>query len=120
MVLDVLHAEHAGGGPGFVLVRIHGRARAERPCRLAPPALLVADGTPPVRLPPARGTPPLAAGPDAPAFTIDVAVPLHLASASGGWWLEPPAPATAAPPAAAAGRDAVLADLRVRLSALGG
>ncbi|MCZ4492993.1 MAG: hypothetical protein JWP53_1924, partial [Conexibacter sp.] len=41
MTLDVAHAEYAGGGPGFALVRLSGHARAAAPCRLAPPALLI-------------------------------------------------------------------------------
>ena len=89
MTLDVAHAEYAGGGPGFALVRLSGHARAATPCRLAPPALLIADGSAWRRLAAVTGTPLLAAGPDAPAFSVAFEVPLHLAVDGGAWWLEP-------------------------------
>jgi sortase A len=89
MTLDVAHAEYAGGGPGFALVRLSGHARAAAPCRLAPPALLIADGTAWRRLAATTGTPLLSAGPDAPAFSVAFEVPLHLAVDGGAWWLEP-------------------------------
>jgi sortase A len=89
MTLDVEHAEYAGGGPGFALVRLTGHARTEAPCRLAPPTLLIADGAVWRRLAPVPGSPLLAGGPDAPAFAVAFEVPLHLAIDGGEWWLEP-------------------------------
>ncbi|HMJ34770.1 MAG TPA: class E sortase [Baekduia sp.] len=89
MTLDVAHAEYAGGGPGFALVRLSGRARAAAPTRLALPALLIADGPSWRRLACVPGTALPAAGPDGPAFAVDFEVPLHLAVDGGAWWLEP-------------------------------
>jgi sortase A len=89
MTLDVAHAEYAGGGPGFALVRVSGRARTAAESRLAPPALLIADGGTWRRLACVTGTPLLAGGPGAPAFSVDFEVPLHLAVDGRDWWLEP-------------------------------
>ncbi|HEY4094220.1 MAG TPA: class E sortase, partial [Baekduia sp.] len=69
-----------------------GRARTTTSCRLAPPALLIADGSAWRRLAAVAGTPLLAAGPEAPAFAVDFEVPLHLAIDGGAWWLEPGPP----------------------------
>jgi sortase A len=109
MTLDVAHAEYAGGGPGFALVRLSGHARAAAPCRLAPPALLIADGAAWRRLAAVAGTPLLAAGPDAPAFSVAFEVPLHLAVDGGAWWLEP-GPAV---------QDGRVEQLAARVAALG-
>jgi sortase A len=83
MTWDVAHAEWAGGGPGYALVRLSGRARGEGP--FAPPTLLVPDAARWVRLAPEPGTPPVDGW-----FTVDFALPLHLAVDDGAeWWLEP-------------------------------
>jgi sortase A len=113
MTLDVSHADYAGGGPGFVLVRVTGRAHDVVRCRLAPPALLIADGAAWRRLAAVAGTAPLEAGPDSPAFSVDFEVPLHLAVAGGAWWLEPGPPI-------AEHRGPTLEDLRARLNDLRG
>src|SRR4051794_35274752 len=105
MTLDVAHAHYAGGGPGYVVVRLAGRAHATSVCRLAPPTLLTAAAAGWRRLAAAPGTAPLLAGPDAPAFVVDVEVPLHLVAAEGDWWLEPGAPLAEAPPPAEALED---------------
>lgn len=119
MTLDVLHAELTGGGPGFVVLRLTGRAPHPVPARLAPPALLIADAGSWRRLAAVAGTPPLHAGPDAPPFAVDVEVPLHLAAAEGPWWLEP-GPVLADPAAPPAGADPAAVDaLRARVAALG-
>src|SRR4051794_25528637 len=77
MTLDVAHAEWAGGGPGYALVRLTGAARdAPAGARLAPPTLLVADGASWRRLAPVPGTPLVAPG--AP-FAVAFEIPLHLA-----------------------------------------
>jgi sortase A len=90
MTLDVAHAEYAGGGPGYALVRLIGRASAEVPSRLAPPTLLIADDAQWRRLAAVPGTPLITAGPgDGHAFTIAFEIPLHLALGDGAWWLEP-------------------------------
>jgi sortase A len=109
MTLDVAHAEYAGGGPGFALVRLSGRARTPAPSRLAPPALLIADGPRWRRLACVAGTPLLSAGPEAPPFSVDFEVPLHLAVDAGAWWLEPGPPV----------QDARVEQLGARLAALG-
>jgi sortase A len=86
MTWDVAHAEWAGGGPGYALVRLIGAARGAGP--FAPPMLLVADGPRWVRIAPEPGTPPIA-GHGAP-FSADFALPLHLAiDDAADWWLEP-------------------------------
>jgi sortase A len=89
MTLDVAHAEYAGGGPGYALVRLTGRARAATPSRLAPPTLLIADGAAWRRLAPAVGTPLLSADACGAPFSVAFEVPLHLALGEGAWWLEP-------------------------------
>jgi sortase A len=91
MTFDVAHVEYAGGGPGFALVRLTGRAFSQTPSRLAPPTLLIGDGAMWRRLAPVPGTPLVDSGPDAPAFTASFEVPLHLTldGAEGPWWLEP-------------------------------
>jgi sortase A len=111
--LDVLNADFAGGGPGFVVLRITGRAHAATPSRLAPPTLLIAEGGAWRRLATVAGTPLLDAGPAAPPFAIDLEVPLHLAAADGPWWLEP-GPVVAAQPDGIA-----LQELRLRVRELG-
>jgi sortase A len=120
MTLDVLHVELTGGGPGLVVLRVAGRAYSPTPARLAPPALLIADGGAWRRLATVAGTPPLTAGPDAPPFAVDVEVPLHLAAAEGPWWLEP-GPALAEPGGGGPGTPApdAIDALRARLAALG-
>ena len=112
MTLDVAHAEWAGGGPGYALVRLTGAARAaETTARLAPPTLLIADGAAWRRFAPVPGTPLLTAG--AP-FAVSFEVPLHLAvEEDAAWWLEPG-------PAVAGTRDPRLAALAARVAALGG
>ncbi|HEU4974145.1 MAG TPA: class E sortase [Baekduia sp.] len=117
MTLDVLHVELTGGGPGLVVLRVAGRAFAPAPARLAPPTLLIADQGSWRRLATVAGTLPLPAGPDGPAFTVDVEVPLHLAAAEGPWWLEP-GPAIA-DPNAPTHDPAQLDALRARVAALG-
>src|SRR4051812_47548572 len=112
VTLDVLHADYAGGGPGFAKLRIAGRAAAATPQRLAPPTLLIADGGAWRRLATVPGTPLIEAGPQAPAFAVDFEVPLHLADTEGPWWLEP-GPALAQP-----GEAAALDDLRARVADL--
>jgi len=96
----VLHAEYAGGGPGYLLVRVTGRAHAPAPAKLTPPALLIHDRTAWRRLATVVGTDFIDAGPDQPAFQVDVEVPLHLADAAGPWWLEPGLPVAVAAPLA--------------------
>jgi sortase A len=112
MTLDVAHAHYAGGGPGYVVVRLEGRAHAPRACRLVPPTLLIADDGAWRRLAAAPGTAPLLAGPDAPAFAVDVEVPLHLAAGDGAWWLEPGATIADGP------SPAVVDELRERVATL--
>jgi sortase A len=86
MTWDVAHAQWAGGGPGYALVRLSGAARAAGP--FAPPMLLVADGARWMRIAPEPGTPAVAGG-GAP-FVVDFALPLHLAiDDAAEWWLEP-------------------------------
>src|SRR4051794_12525643 len=111
--LDVLHADYAGGGPGFATLRIEGRAAAAAPQRLAPPTLLIADGGAWRRLATVPGTPLIEAAPEAPAFAVEVEVPLHLAATEGPWWLEP------GPTVAQPGETAALDDLRARVADLG-
>jgi sortase A len=111
--LEVLRAEYAGGGPGFVTLRVEGRAHAPAPARLVPPTLLIADGGRYHRLAAVPGTPLLQAGPDAPRFAVDAEVPLHLAAAAGPWWLEPGLPIASTAPAPAG-----LDDLRARVREL--
>jgi sortase A len=115
MTLDVAHAEYAGGGPGFALVRLTGRARTTASCRVAPPTLLIADGSAWRRLAAVAGTPILASGPDAPAFAVAFEVPLHLTIGDGAWFLEPG-------PVVVDGRveelSARLAELRAEVAAL--
>lgn len=83
MTWDVAHAEWAGGGPGYTLVRLSGHARGAGP--FAPPTLLVPDGARWARLAPEPGTPPVHGW-----FTVDFALPLHLAiDDAAEWWLEP-------------------------------
>ena len=89
MTLQALHTELVGGGPGFALLRISGRWLAAHDARLAPPTLLIADGAAWRRLAVVPGTPPIAAGPAAPSFAIELEVPLHLIVSGGPWWLEP-------------------------------
>jgi sortase A len=89
MTLDVAHTEYAGGGPGFALVRLSGVARTAVPCRLAPPTLLIADGSSWRRLATVPGTPLLRGTSDGAPFTVAFEVPLHLALGEGAWWLEP-------------------------------
>jgi sortase A len=89
LTLVVAHTEYAGGGPGFALVRLTGAARAEHPCRLAPPTLLIADGAAWRRLAAVPGTPLLRATPDGAPYAVAFEVPLHLALGDGAWWLEP-------------------------------
>jgi sortase A len=122
MTLDVAHAEYAGGGPGYALVRLTGRARVEpvgpagAAVRLAPPTLLIADGTAWRRLAPVPGTP-LIIG-EAP-FTVAFEVPLHLALGAGAWWLEP-GPAIAEPGRAGDAPERTHVDaLAARVAALG-
>jgi sortase A len=112
MTLDVAHAEWAGGGPGYALVRLTGAARAaQATARLAPPTLLIADGATWRRFAPVPGTPLLATG--AP-FAVCFEVPLHLAvDEDAAWWLEPG-------PAVAGTRDPRLDALAARVAALGG
>jgi sortase A len=113
MTLDVAHAEWAGGGPGYALVRLTGAARGGGPAKhLAPPTLLIADGAAWRRFAPVPGTPLVMAG--AP-FAVGFEVPLHLAVDDGAaWWLEPGAPI------AGAGDDTRLLDaLTARVAALG-
>jgi sortase A len=112
MTLDVAHAEWAGGGPGFALVRLTGAARAaEATARLAPPTLLIADGATWRRFASVPGTPLLAPG--AP-FGVCFEVPLHLAvDEDAAWWLEPG-------PALAGTHDPRLDALAARVAALGG
>src|SRR4051812_22692475 len=113
MTLEVAHAEYAGGGPGAALVRLHGRARAQAPSRLAPPTLLIADGATWRRLAPVVGTPLLHADPGGVAFSVTFDVPLHLAVGDGAWWLEPG-------PVVGGGADpARVAALAARAAALG-
>jgi sortase A len=115
MTLDVAHTEYAGGGPGFALVRLHGAARAPVACRLAPPTLLIADGSSWRRLATVPGTPLLHGTPDGAAFMVAFEIPLHLALGDGAWWLEP-GPDVAGPH----DRDhAHLNELAGRVSALG-
>ncbi|HET6505844.1 MAG TPA: class E sortase [Baekduia sp.] len=86
MTWDVAHAEWAGGGPGYALVRLTGAARGPGP--FAPPTLLVADGARWARIAPEPGTRAITGG-GAP-FVVDFALPLHLAIEDGAdWWLEP-------------------------------
>ncbi|WP_445151380.1 class E sortase [Baekduia sp. Peel2402] len=83
MTWDVAQAEWAGGGPGYALVRLSGHARGAGP--FAPPTLLVPDGARWARLAPEPGTPPVRGW-----FTVDFALPLHLAiDDAAEWWLEP-------------------------------
>jgi sortase A len=83
MTWNVAHAEWAGGGPGYALVRLSGHARGAGP--FAPPTLLVPDGARWARLAPEPGTPPVRG-----AFMVDFALPLHLAiDDAADWWLEP-------------------------------
>jgi len=114
LTLEVAHTEYAGGGPGFALVRLTGAARADVACRLAPPALLIADGAAWRRLAAVPGTPLTAATPDGAPFMVAFEVPLHLALGDGAWWLEP------GPPVAAPGQDRARVDqLAGRVAALG-
>jgi sortase A len=120
MTLDVAHAEWAGGGPGYALVRLTGAAHgAPAGARLAPPTLLVADGASWRRFAPVPGTPLIAA--DAP-FAVAFEIPLHLAvDDAADWWLEPgPTVADPARLGALAARVAALGDevatLRARVA----
>jgi sortase A len=117
MTLEVAHAEYAGGGPGSALVRLHGRAHAPAPTRLAPPTLLIADGGRWQRLAPVVGTPLIDATPDGAPFAVAFDVPLHLAVGEGDWWLEP-GPAVAASPARLDDLTARVAALRREVAAL--
>jgi sortase A len=125
MTLDVAHTEYAGGGPGFALVRLRGAARTPVAGRLAPPTLLIADGSSWRRLATVPGTPLLHGTPDGAAFIVAFEVPLHLALGDGAWWLEP-GPEVAGPrdrdgarlnelAGRVAGLGAELAALRVRV-----
>jgi sortase A len=109
MTLDVAHAEWAGGGPGYALVRLTGAARgATARSRCAAPTLLIADGATWRRFAPVPGTPLVASG--AP-FAVAFEIPLHLAvDEAAQWWLEP-GPALA--------DDARLDALSARVAALG-
>lgn len=119
MSLEVLRAAYAGGGPGFVTLRVEGRAHAPAPARLVPPTLLIADGGRYHRLAAVAGTPLLPAGPDAPPFAVDLDVPLHLATAAGPWWLEPGPPIAPTQPAPAVDQLRARAhDLAAELAAL--
>jgi sortase A len=113
VTIDILSAEYAGGGPGFVTLRVAGRAHAPTPSRLAPPTLLIADGPGWRRLATVPGTPLVDAGPAGPAFAVDLEIPLHLAAVEGRWWLEPG-------PVVTAQADAVaLEELRARVREIG-
>jgi hypothetical protein len=92
MILDVDHAEHAGGGPGFVLVRIHGTARAPREELAGAPTLLIAehDSAGAARhAVTATESSPVLAGAGGERFAYEYPVPLHLMEAEGGWFLDP-------------------------------
>ncbi|HWI71204.1 MAG TPA: hypothetical protein VNT55_04560, partial [Baekduia sp.] len=113
MTLDVAHAEWAGGGPGYALVRLTGAARGAdgATARAAPPTLLIADGAAWRRFAPMPGTP--LVDPGAP-FAVAFEIPLHLAvDEAAEWWLEP------GPALADAGRDARIDALAAKLAALG-
>src|SRR4051812_16103998 len=111
MTWDVAHAEWAGGGPGYALVRLTGAARGTGP--FAPPMLLVADGARWVRIAPEPGTPPVTG-----TFTVDFALPLHLAiDDAADWWLEP-GPRLATPDPRIDAIAARVADLAGEIAAL--
>jgi sortase A len=122
MTLDVAHAEWAGGGPGYALVRLTGAARGAT-ARAAPPTLLIADGATWRRFAPVPLTP--LVEPAAP-FAVAFEIPLHLAvDERAAWWLEPgPELADAARLDALAARIAALGDelaaLRARDAPRGG
>ncbi|HWH96161.1 MAG TPA: hypothetical protein VNT03_20025, partial [Baekduia sp.] len=113
MTLDVAHAQYAGGGPGYALVRLTGRARAATPSQLVPPTLLIADGPAWRRLAPVVGTPLVRADAEGAPFAVSFDVPLHLALGDGAWWLEP------GPVIAGGAARARLDDLAQRVAALG-
>src|SRR5262245_5464375 len=110
MTWDVAHAEWAGGGPGYALVRLTAAAPAAGP--FAPPTLLVADGARWVRIAAEAGTPPVAGG---TSFTVDFALPLHLAvDDTADWWLEP------GPRLAPGGPDPRIGEIAARVAELSG